>query len=403
MNFKYKAVKEGEIVESVRDASDKPSLAAALEREGYMVIAVEAERERKSFDLMRLLSFLNHVGMHDKIIFARNLGAMIEAGLSMTRALSVMERQAKKGKLNRVLRALQQSVSEGKTLSESMEAYPDVFSSLFVSMVRSGEASGNLAGSLKTVAGQMEKSYQLTKKVKGAMIYPAVIICIMIIIGIVMLIYVVPTLTNTFKDLKVELPAVTRLVITLSDFFRENVIVVIVALVATGVGLYYGLRTKLGGRFLDKLVLKLPLFAPMVREINAARTARTLSSLLSSGVDVVIALGVTRDVVQNSYYKEVIGKAEKAIEQGKPISTVFSEREDLYPVFVGEMIAVGEETGNIGNMLLGVANFYEEEVDQKTKNLSTIIEPILMVIIGAGVGFFAIAMLAPTYSLVDAI
>jgi type IV pilus assembly protein PilC len=218
-----------------------------------------------------------------------------------------------------------------------------------------------------------------------------------------MLIYVVPTLTATFKDLNVKLPVITRFGIALSDFLQTNFAIVLSGLIVAGAGFYYGVRTNTGKRIADTIVLKLPVIAPMTREINSARTARTLSSLLSSGVDVVVALGVTRDVVQNSYYKEVLIKAEKAIEQGKSISTVIAERGDLYPAFVSEMVAVGEETGKMGDMLLGVATFYEEEVDQKTKNLSTIIEPILMVIIGTAVGFFAMAMLAPTYSLVDAI
>ncbi|MBX4210885.1 type II secretion system F family protein [Candidatus Parcubacteria bacterium] len=168
-------------------------------------------------------------------------------------------------------------------------------------------------------------------------------------------------------------------------------------------GTAFSLRTKKGKRAFDYIILRVPLIGILVKEINSARTTRTLASLLSAGVDYVIAVTITREVLQNSYYKEVLAKAEIVIQKGDPISKVFLEREDLYPTFVGEMASVGEETGKLGEMLLGVAVFYEDEVDQKTKDMSTIIEPFLMVFIGIVVGFFAISILAPTYSLVDKI
>ncbi|MDO8510317.1 MAG: type II secretion system F family protein, partial [bacterium] len=161
------------------------------------------------------------------------------------------------------------------------------------------------------------------------------------------------------------------------------------------------LRTPRGKKLLDYLILKLPVIGTISKETNAARTARTLSSLLSSGVDVVIAMNITAEVVPNSYYKVVLKEAEKAIEKGQPLSAVFAEHSDLYPVFVGEMVSVGEETGKLSEMFMEVAKFYENEVEQKTKDLSTIIEPVLMVVIGVVVGFFALAMLSPTYSLMD--
>lgn len=403
MRFRYKIIKEGQIVEGAREAADKMSLSSTLEKEGVTVVFIEEERKRRGASFGSLLSLFQHVSPHDRISFAHNLGAMIEAGLAITRALSVMERQAKNPKIRKVIQGLGENISQGRTLSDSMKDFPEMFSPLFVSMVRAGEESGNLAGALKMIASQMDKTYQLSKKVRGAMVYPAVIITIMIGIGILMLIYVVPTLTSTFQDLNIKLPATTRFVITLSDFLREQYLLVAALLGAAFFGAYTFFKSSAGGRSLDWAFLHLPVLKVMVREINSARTARTLSSLLSAGVDVVVALSVTRDVLQNSYYKEVLDRAVKAIEQGKSVSGVFAEREDLYPVFFPEMVSVGEETGKIGDMLLGVANFYEDEVDQKTKNLSTIIEPLLMVVIGAGVGFFAISMLAPTYSLVDAI
>lgn len=401
--YKYKATHEdGTEYEGSHEAADKFALYRDIKKEGGQVISVTEEKKKGMGSLTFTIPFLGKVKMHDKIIFARNLSSMIEAGLPITRALSIMERQSK-GELKKVLRSLEDEISKGITLSEAMKAYPDVFSMLFVSMVKAGEESGNLILALKNISNQMEKTYQLNKKIKGAMMYPAVIFSLMAIIGVLMMVYMVPTLTETFKGLGVKLPLSTRIIISMSDIMKNYFILMIVAVAGIAGGVYYGLRTVKGKRFSDYISLRIPVVGEIVKQVNAARTARTLSALISSGVDIVVAIGVTREVIQNTYYKAVLEETEKTIQKGEQISAVFLEHEDLYPLFVGEMISVGEETGKIGDMLSGVAAFYEDEVDQKTKDMSSIIEPVLMIVIGAAVGIFAISMLAPTYSLVDAI
>jgi type IV pilus assembly protein PilC len=402
--FEYKAIrKNGEPYSGSIDVADRFAVYKKIKSDGDIVISV-LEKTKASSYIKHFSNLFGKVKMHEEIIFARNLGSMIEAGLSVTRALSVMEKQTKNVKLKQVLLTLNDDISKGKTLSDSMKGIPgDIFSQLFISMVKAGEESGNLANSLKIVALQMDKSYALSRKVKGALIYPTVIISVMIVIGILMMVYMVPTLTATFKGLNIELPLSTRVIIAISDFIRSHYFILAGAVIATGVALFLFLKSKRGKRIVDYIVVRIPIIGLIVREVNAARTARTLSSLLSSGVDVVVALGVTKEVLQNSYYKDVLGSALTNIEKGEPISSIFIKNEKLYPIFVGEMMSVGEETGKMSDMLLGIATFYEDEVDQKTKDMSTIIEPILMVIIGIGVGIFAISMLAPTYSLVDAI
>lgn len=402
--FKYKAInKEGSTYEATMDAKDRFVVYKKIKENGDSVIYVNEIRSRTMITLTKLNTIFARVKTHEKIMFARNLAAMIEAGLSVTRALAVMEKQTKNKKLKIILQEISDDISKGRSLSDSMKEKKDVFSTLFVSMIKAGEESGNLAGSLKIVALQMEKAYQLTKKVRGALMYPAVIICIMIVIGILMLVYMVPTLTATFKGLGVELPRSTQLVIAISDFLRNQYLIAISIVVLIVVFFVTVSRSKAGKKFLDLALLKFPIVGSIVKEINTARTARTISSLLSSGVDIVLAIGVTEDVLQNSYYKNVLKKAQDAIQKGDPMSEVFIQNEKLYPIFMGEMVSVGEETGKIADMLLGVATFYEDEVDQKTKDMSSLIEPFLMVFMGIAVGFFAISMLAPTYSLVDAI
>jgi len=401
--FKYKAIdKEGKTFEGMLEAPDRFAVYRKIKEEGNSVIYANEVREG-GLHFFHMGSFFGSINPHEKIIFARNLASMIEAGLSVTRALSVMEKQTKNKKLKTTLSELNDDISKGKSLSDSMKSKSDVFSSIFVSMVKAGEESGNLAGSLRVVSVQMEKTYMLTKKVKGALMYPAVIVCIMLIIGVLMLVYMVPTLTATFTGLGVKLPASTRAVIAVSDFLRNHYLLTI-AMIAGAVGTLVTFHKSTRGKvFFDLMSLKFPVVGTIVKEINAARTARTLSALLSSGVDIVVAIGVTQDVLQNSYYKAILAQAQVNIQKGEPMSQVFIEHENLYPIFVGEMMAVGEETGKIADMLMGVATFYEDEVDQKTKDMSTLIEPFLMVFMGVAVGFFAISMLAPTYSLVDAI
>ncbi len=233
--------------------------------------------------------------------------------------------------------------------------------------------------------------------------YPGIILLAMILIAILMLTYIVPTLMKTFTELKLDLPASTKFILYVSNLIREQGILVLSITIIVAFVLTWWARRESGKKIIHLAILKIPVIGALIKEVNAARTARTLSSLLSSGVDVVEAMTITKDVIQNVYYKDVLGKASVAIEKGDPISKVFLENSKLYPIFIGEMMSVGEETGKISEMLLGVANFYEEDVDQKTKDMSTVIEPFLMVIIAIVVGFFAVAMISPMYSLVDVI
>ncbi len=404
MQFKIVAQKPGgERIEETREAADRFAILRELKEDGLTLISLEEKKVAGVGGINEFLAKLSKVKTLEKVIFARNLAAMLSAGLSLTRALSVMERQATNPALKKVIVGLTAEINKGKTLNEAMLAYPKVFSKLFVSMVRAGEESGSLAESLRTVALQMDNTFKLQKKVRGAMMYPGVIMSVMVIIGALMLIYVVPTLTKTFVELKVELPASTRFIIGVSDFLQNNLLLAIVLIVAFFAGIYAASKSARGKSMLHYIVLKIPVIGRLVQETNAARTARTLASLLSSGVQVKESLSITTDVVQNVHFKAVISAAAGTIETGAPMSSAFSKRPDLFPVFVSEMMSVGEETGKTAGMLLEVANFYENEVDQKTKDLSTIIEPILMVIIGAVVGFFAISMISPTYSLMDSI
>lgn len=398
MLFTYKALqKDGHIIDGEKESENPQELAKALKDEGLVLIST---REKNKSKLSISFSF-STFKMHEKITFARNLGSMLDAGLALSRAMEVIARQTKNPKTRGIIENINEKVKTGSSFSVALENHPKIFNSLFVSMVKAGEESGNLADSFTNIASQLEKSYLLSKKVKGAMVYPGVILGAMTIVGFFMMTYIVPTLSKTFKELNVELPATTQIIIGLSDFLQNQIIasLIIIGLLITGSIILF--KSKFGQKVLDIFVVKAPLFGELVKEINSARTARTLSSLLKAGVPYLQAVQITKGVISNHIYKEILEKAEKRVETGDKISQVFSDNEKLYPAFVGEMVAVGEETGELSEMLLKVAEFYENEVDQKTKNMSTIIEPLLMLIIGIVVGFFAISMISPMYSLVE--
>lgn len=405
MKYKYVLERGGQRIEGEEEAGSKGELFDKIKRTGDTLISVEEVKGSISLNmnLDGLVAKLNRVKAEEKILFAKNISSMIESGLSMSRALSVIKRQSKNPKFKQVVESVENNISIGKTFGDSLAEHPETFPKVFVAMARAGEESGQLTDALKVVGEQMERTNTLKKKIKGAMMYPAVIITAMIIIAILMLIYVVPSLTATFKELDTELPGSTQFIIFISDALKDNTLLVFGGLAVLVTGIVLGLRTEKGKEILNTVVLYIPVISMLIKESNSATTARTLSSLLSSGVDVSQALEITKEVVQNHHYKAVLDDAKQAIQKGKPLSEIFIQNERLYPIFVGEMVAVGEETGKLSKMFENVAVYYEEDVQQKTKDLSTIIEPVLMIVVGAGVGFFAVSMITPMYSIANSI
>ncbi len=402
MLFHYRAkTKTGEVIENLEEAKDRFALARDLRVRGNTPLSIEEKKEKGDAFMQVFESIFGRVKIAELIILTKNLSGMLKAGLSLYRALLVLQKQTKNKNLNKILVSISNDINSGDTLSLAFSKFPNTFSKLFVSMTRAGEESGNLAGALNEVGMNLEKANSLTKKVKGALMYPSVILSAMVVLGILMFAFVVPTLAGTFKELGVVLPPSTRALIFFGNFFSDNLLLTFVLLGASVLGIMSLLRAKFMDRYVDFAILHLPIVNTLVKEINTARTARTMSSLLLSGVSIVRAVEITEDVVQNVYYKDVLQDAKKVLEKGTPFSSVFIDNPNLYPVMMSEMIQVGEETGKLSDMLLQVALFYEEEVENKTKNLSTIIEPFLMIIIGAGVGFFAISMISPLYSILD--
>ncbi len=383
----------------VIDAASRFAVYTEVEKQGGMVVALTEGGGGFSLPSWTNINITSGIKTEERITLTKNLAAMLTAGLTLSRALSVIERQSSNKALKRIVASLEEQVKKGTAFHEALALNPQVFSKLFISMTKAGEESGTLAESLRVVGKQMERSFTLTKKIRGAMIYPMIIIFAIIVIGILMMVYVVPTLSTTFVELGVALPASTRAIIAASDFMANNVILVFGLLFAAVIGIGLGVRTKTGGNFVLMVALHIPVIGTLVRETFSARVARALSSLLSSGVEMLNAISIAEEVVGDNPFGAVVREAGVRVKKGEALSLAFVEHSKLYPVFMGDMIAVGEETGQVSGMLGQVAEYYEADVEEGTKDLSTIIEPVLMLVVGAGVGVFAVSMISPIYSL----
>ena len=393
--YEAKSLAGGEM-RGVREARDKFELARSLRKEGYTLIKAEEERPRFT---IRLPLFLGRVSVAEKMLFSRNLAVMIASGLSLARGLEFLSHETKNRRLSQTLAELADAIRKGENFSDALRKHPRIFPEFFRAMIRAGEKTGQLDESLKLLSRQLRREHELRRRIRGAMMYPAIILVAMIAIGILMLVFVVPTLESTFNELDVPLPRSTRFIIAMSTFLSEHPLVVLFALLLFGGAVGIVLNSRMGKKILSAILLKTPVISGLVKKANAARTCRTLASLVAAGVEILEALKITEEVHQNHHYKELLAQARAGVEKGEPISKLFVENPHLYPPLVGEMITVGEETGKLSDMLFRVAVFYEYEVATATRDLSTIIEPALMIIIGMVVGFFAISMLQPLYNI----
>ncbi len=400
--YKAQLMATGAEVEGTAEAADKFELAKNMKTEGKLLLTA-MELSEKSFNMDKINAYLSRIDLREKIVFSRNLATMIQAGLPLSRALAIFLKQTQNPKFREVLRSLIDDINKGTALSDAMEKYPKVFEPVFVSMVRAGEESGGLVEALNVVGGQMEKTYTIKKKVKGAMMYPAMVLLVMAVVGVLMMIYVVPGLAASFKEAGAELPPLTKVVIGISDFLQNDSLLSLLVVAVVGGAFYWFKSTPVGDRSLTWLMMRSPIFGKLMKEFNSALVTRTLSSLISAGVDIVHALDITQDVVSNMFYKQTLEGAKDNVQKGVPLSKVFTDNPEIYPVMVGDMMEVGEETGQLSTMLLKIAAFYEEEVDQATEDMSKLIEPLLMAIIAVFVGIFAVAMITPMYSLMQSI
>lgn len=400
--FEGRREKTGELVTGTREAPSHVVLGQDLLSDGVLLTRFEEQRQRLPGTAF-FSGLFNRVPALDRALFARYFSLMLRAGLDVKRALVTLGKQTRSKALAQALEAIYQDIERGKTLADSMERFPGAFPPMFVSFVRVGETTGRLQESLGVVAEQLRKEYELTRAVRGGLIYPAVIITTLITVGLAMMFFVVPRLVEVFEGFEVELPLPTRILIAMSDFFQVYWYLVILGIVGTVVGSWVLYRIpRVRSRVLHT-ILYIPIIGPIMQKVNVARFTRNLGSLIASGVPFVTALDILGSNTPHPSYAHVFAGAKEHVKQGKALSGFLQDFKRLFPPLVVSVVQVGEETGSLDQVLSETALFYEGEVDQTMKNLTSVLEPVLMVLIGLAVGGLAISVLSPIYELVNVI
>lgn len=404
--YTYSAVKrDGTTVKGEQEAESQKILSQTLKSSGLFLLEAKegGTLSQKtglnlSFNFSAVLARLKPIALVDKIFFTRNLAVMIEAGLPLTRALNALAQESNNSKFKKIIEEIMDMVIKGRPFNEALKTHPKVFGDFFISMVEVGETTGKLTMVLKLVANQMKKDYNLRRRVRGALIYPAIIVTALIGIGAMMMIYVIPTLSDTITGLGVELPTSTKVIIAISNFMVAYTLWLGIGLILLIAAFWRFIHTEYGKQIFDRINLRLPIFGPLILKFNEARFSRTLAYLTGAGVPIVQSLEITSRVIGNTLFKNATKKASEEIKKGSPLHEILEAYPNIFRPLMIQMISVGEETGKISDMLLRMAIFFEEEVNDTTKNLSTVIEPLLMIVIGVIVGFFAVSVLQPIYS-----
>lgn len=345
------------------------------------------------------------VPLTQRVFFTENLRVMIHAGLSIAEALNTLALQSESKTFRTIITQIKQEVEQGHTLSQGLKKFPKVFEPIFVSMVEVGEISGTLEDVLGELTEQMKKDYKMRSKVQGAMTYPIVILVAMTGIVTGLLVFVLPKLLGVFKQFgnMVQLPLATRILIGVSDFVQHHGILVVIGAVVIAVSFTVFSRTKTGRSINHTLILRGPIIGPIAKKVNLARFSRTIAGLLGTDIPVVQAFTITSQVVGNVHYRNAIIEASEKIKKGATIAESLSDYKRLFPPLVVQMTLVGERSGNIDTMLGDIASFYEAQVDNVLDSLSSIIEPVLILILGFMVGGIALAVITPMYALTQAI
>ena len=339
----------------------------------------------------------------EKIFFIQNLSIMLKSGLSASRSFRALTLQAANPKFKRVLAKVTRSVEKGLPIAQSMSEHPKVFSHIFISMIQAGEQSGKLEKVLTELSTQMKRSHDLKSKVKGALMYPMAILISMVAIGSGMIIFVIPKLTTVFSEMNAELPVPTKILIAVSNGANKYALIIVPIIIISIGLLVYVTRKGKGQKIWHKIILLMPVVGSIAIKINLAKIARTLSSLLATDMPIVISLKLTANTIKNALYRESLMIMSINVEQGKTMASQMPQFKKLYPPVAHQMVQVGEETGEISNILAQLAEFYEEDVSNTMNSLPSLIEPILIVTLGAAVGAMAIAVIMPMFSLANAV
>jgi type IV pilus assembly protein PilC len=390
---------KGKTLSGTVEALNRDEARNILREKKYILISLKEQKE--SF-FRSFIGRFRGVSMDQKALFARQLATMVAAGLPFGTALDVLREQIDNPRMKEVVHNLSGDVQGGKALSEALKRYPDVFSPIFVALTAAGEASGKLEETLLGLADALEKMRNFRAKLIGALIYPALIICVMGAVFIVMVLFVLPRLGVMYENLGAKMPLVAVVMLKFADFLKGFWWLVIVALAAGIYGFYWFLGTSFGRFRWDAFVLKVPVMGSLIRKTQLADFSRTVGLLIGAGVPIIEALKISADAMSNVHYQEAILKAIRHVERGSPLSAPLAANPDFPPILT-QMIGVGEETGKMDEALTKMAGYFEGEVDRALHNVTTAIEPFLIIFLGILVGGFVISILVPIYNLIQVI
>jgi type II secretory pathway component PulF len=397
MKYKYKArTQSGGTQEGKVEASTLTNASQLLQQHNLVVVSLEPEQEGNSFT--KLLSMWEGVSAKEFVIFSRQLAVMVEAKVPLMNSIKSIADQNTNPYFARTLYSILSNIDEGKSLTECLKRHPEVFSDLYINMVQSGEVSGNLQKSLEDLADNIEKNYALAQKIKGVLYYPAFILSAFFVVAFIMITFVIPKLMQMIKETNVKLPITTKILIFAGDFMQKWWWAVLIAIIFAIIGAVYYLRTEEGKNEMNIISLKIPLLGRVLRYIYLARFAENLSTLVKSGLPIVTALQISAKVIGNSVFEADIMEAAEKVKSGGTISEVLMKK-DTFPPMMSQMMKIGEETGKLDYTLSTMAKFYSREADQIVSNLSSIIEPVLIIILGIGVGTLVFSIIIPIYSI----
>ena len=398
MLFKYKSVdekginKEGEI-----DAGNRDMAISALQHRGLMVISIVDQADKKSiFEI----SFFEKVAMKDVVILSRQMSTLFEAQVSALKIFTMLSSNTENKLLGKKLSQVADDLQAGISISGALAKHPDVFSSFYINMVRSGEETGKLTQVFAHLADYLDRQYSLTSKTRNALIYPAFIVATFFVVMSLMFVVVIPKISGIILQTGQEIPLYTKIVIAMSDFFINYGFIVLIALILAGIWTWRMSMTEKGKIYLDKMKLTVPAVGNLFKKLYLSRIADNLDTMITSGIPIIRSLDLTADVVGSIVYKNVIKKIVEDVKAGSSLSIAFEKYPELMPGILVQMVKVGEETGSLGQILKTLGDFYKREVDDAIDTLVGMIEPIMIVFLGLGVGILLVSVLMPIYNMV---
>ncbi|MFI5322246.1 MAG: type II secretion system F family protein [Thermodesulfobacteriota bacterium] len=389
------AIKKGEM--------EAPSKSAVLARLRQMQIQPIPNRIKEKGKLFGLDFAFGSVSTRDLVIFTRQLSTMIDAGLPLVRSLDIIASQHQNKKFKQIINRVKEDVEAGSTFADSLAKHPKVFSNLYAQLIKAGEAGGVMDVMLQRLASYLEKMDSIKRKIKGAMIYPAIVISVSVLVLAIVIIFVVPVFAEMFKDMGTKLPTLTQVVVDISYFVRQNIlyILIVIAMMFFLIGFIYN-KSFRARRIFDAFLLKLWLVGPLMLKTIIARFCRTLATLTAGGIAILDGLEITAKASGNIITQEAIIEARKGVSEGQTLAEPLATWPKLFPPMVVQMISVGEQTGALEDMLNKIADFYEEEVDIAVASLLSAMEPIMITVLGATVGVIVVSMYLPMFKLISA-